>query len=621
MTVAQRAALVALLILAGGRPALAAAHMVRNTEDSGEGSLREAVRDARDGDVVAFGSGVQGEILLTGTLDIDTDVTIKGPGATALTVRGVRGAVVSIDGSVALGGLTVAGGDTPIVLEKGKLTLRECAVVNGTGDGIVNRGGSLALVRSLVADNRGTGIVTEDGSTACVNSTIAGNGGSGLASRGGDVSAANCTIAANGGAGIVTSGGEATVRNTVIAGNVAGCTGPVLSNGYNLTDDSRCGFDGPGDIKTDDPRLGRLAANGGPTQTIALTGGSRAVDGGNPDGCVDPGTGSGLTVDQRGVRRPAGGRCDIGAFEHQPPIAGVVVDRILALIDGDPVTLYELKEFAATDPRMQAALVNEKAAVLDVLITKRLIDKEAERLGINVQEVDVDRYIADIRQRNNLSQEDLEAALRQQGLTLERYRAQVREELQRAQLITREIRSKVNVSPEEVERYYSEHGGGGESGEGGGKEGEQIAISHIFLKIPPGASPDQVAEVEARAEKILENLKGGADFAEVARRESEDGAAQSGGKLGTFKRSELRQSLEEAVADLEAGEFSKPIREANGVHIVRLDEIIVAEGGAGVPKAEIEEIKQQLYAKALEERYNRWLREDLRQRHHVEVTP
>jgi parvulin-like peptidyl-prolyl isomerase len=200
----------------------------------------------------------------------------------------------------------------------------------------------------------------------------------------------------------------------------------------------------------------------------------------------------------------------------------------------------------------------------------------------------------------------------------------VREELQRAQLINREIRGKVSVSPEEIERYYKEHGDGGD-GSGGTREGS-MTISQIFLKLPADATPEQTAEVEARAERIYDELEDGADFAETAKRESEDGAAKSGGSLGTFKPGEMREELEKAVADLKPGEFSQPVRGSTGIHIVRLDaragsEPASAKSDSAIPEGKADEIKEQLYAKALEERYNRWLREDLRQRHHVEVRP
>ena len=240
--------------------------------------------------------------------------------------------------------------------------------------------------------------------------------------------------------------------------------------------------------------------------------------------------------------------------------------------------------------------------------------------GITISDAEIDRYIATIRQRNNLTEEQLDAALAQQGLTRERYRKQIKEELERAQLINREIRGKVSVSPEEIARYQKEQG----TPEAAASD-EQVSISHIVLQIPPGASEAEVEAVMARAGKIYDELEGGADFAEVAKRESEDGAAASGGKLGSFKKGEMRDELEEAVAGLDPGEVSKPVRVENSIHIVRLDERIGAGTGAGtaepISDTAREEIKEKLYTQALEERYARWLKEDLRQKHSVEMLP
>ena len=106
----------------------------------------------------------------------------------------------------------------------------------------------------------------------------------------------------------------------VLQNSIAGgCAGTITSNGYNLSSDGSCNFNGPGDMNNINPDLGPLQYNGGPTQTMALLPGSLAIDGGNPAGCTD-GLGNLLKTDQRGMLRPdsedtAG--CDIGAYERQ----------------------------------------------------------------------------------------------------------------------------------------------------------------------------------------------------------------------------------------------------------------------------------------------------------------
>ena len=101
--------------------------------------------------------------------------------------------------------------------------------------------------------------------------------------------------------------------NSIVAGNTAdsgsNCSGGVTSAGHNLDSGVVCGFSAPGDLSSTDPTLGPLQDNGGPTPTHALLADSPAIDAGDPVGC--PGT------DQRGVRRPQGAGCDIGAVEVQ----------------------------------------------------------------------------------------------------------------------------------------------------------------------------------------------------------------------------------------------------------------------------------------------------------------
>lgn len=621
----------------------AATYTVRNTNAEGEGSLAEALSDVEKGDIVLFGSAVRGTIELEEPLDVDTDVTIKGPGADTVTVKGSGDVTMTLGGTISISGLTIAGGsEAAVTLRRGKVTLLDSAVRDSRGAGVAVNDARLTFVRTLITGNAGPGVVSDDGDIICMNSTVAENGGAGVRSEEGDLQLANCTVADNRGAGVEIGDGKATLRNTLLARNLRACAGTITSQGHNLVDDTSCGFSGAGDVQSDDVRLGSLARNGGPTETLAPTGGSPAIDGGNPAGCADVSQEGMITVDQRGMRRPAGASCDIGAFETPTAVTGTVVNRIVALVDGDPITSYEVRKFAAEDPRLAQSNASS-SDVLEIVITKKVLEKEIEAQGIKVTDADIDRYIANVRERNNINEEQLDIALAQQGMTRARYRQQIKDELERAQLINREIRGKVSVSPEEIERYRKAQGGEDEpdadhepeptpKAAASAGEDEQITISHIVMQIPAGASEEQIAAIEARAAKIHEELEDGADFATVAARESEDGAAKAGGKLGTFKKSEIKDELANAVEGLDPGEISEPVRSARAIHIVRLDERVTAKGG-GEEEVEEEEqvevvtdtareqIKEKLYAQALEERYNRWIKEDLRKRHSVEIKP
>lgn len=609
--------LVSLFCLPVAAPIADAAFVpVLNKNDDGPGSLRQAIATAKDGDEIQFAPDVVGEIRLASRLEVARRLTIRGPGADVLAVVGSSRFAdvfrIETTADLSIEGLTVSGGDSGFENKGGRLRINRCIIRDNTEHGIANEeAGSLRVIGSLITQNAENGIDNPDSGTVfVVNTTVHNNGENGIRNKDGRLTAANCTITDNRESGIVNGEGTATTQNSILAGNRSNCTGSVSSRGYNLSNDASCAFQAAGDLNDRQPLVADLAPNGGPTWTRAPLDGAPAIDGANPDGCMDPITGVLLTTDQRGARRPGGDRCDIGAFETQP--SGVqLINRILSVIDGDPLTLYELERFTSRELGATPLDSPELPTLLDALITKRLIDLEFTEQGLSVREEEIDRYIAGIRQRNQLTEQQLQLALAQQGITMERYRNQIRDELRRAHLINREIRGKVNVTPEDVERYYQAH-------LDDYAKPEQFTISHIVIQLPENASPEQVQEAFQRAEAIHDELEDGKDFAEMAQRYSEDASAESGGSLpGKFKRGQMLDELEETVAGLEPGKFSRPIRSSVGIHIVRLDEV---DATSHEPLADLAaEIKERLYNAALEERYNRWLREDLRARHHVEV--
>jgi peptidyl-prolyl cis-trans isomerase SurA len=288
-----------------------------------------------------------------------------------------------------------------------------------------------------------------------------------------------------------------------------------------------------------------------------------------------------------------------------------VVNRILATIDGEPVTSYEVKQFVESNIRGRRFSASmDQSALLDAVITDKLIQKEVSDKGIIVRDEDIDHYMQTIKERNNLDDEKLQEALKAQGVTLDAYRSQIREEIQREQLVGREIHGRVNVTPEEVQRYYQAHLEEYSTP-------EKLQVAHIVFRLGPDAPPDKVAAVMAKAAEVYERIKKGADFGDMAKLYSEDVSGQNGGDLGWFKQGELLDSLEKAALKLKVGEVSEPVRSPVGIHIVKLE----GREGASHQKLEdlADQIKQQLYSAALEERFQKWLTEELRKRHHVEM--
>lgn len=215
------------------------------------------------------------------------------------------------------------------------VTLSKVTIQNGNhppGGGI-NNSGTLTVNNSTIRRNTAYGLCgtrhchgggIENGGTLTINrSTVSGNsapvGGGGIENYG-PLTVSNSTLSGNSagqGGGI---DGTATLQNSIVANNSGGnCDSTMTSDGYNLSSDNTCNFNGPGDLNNTNPELKKLGNYGGPTETMALPAGSPAIDAGNPSGCTD-GNGHLLKTDQRGYPRPGPHDhhgCDMGAFENQ----------------------------------------------------------------------------------------------------------------------------------------------------------------------------------------------------------------------------------------------------------------------------------------------------------------
>jgi len=186
---------------------------------------------------------------------------------------------------------------------KSTLSNNTTAMTSGSGAGIENIGGTLTVTNSTLSGNNRNGATS---------------GSAGIDNNQGTLNVISSTFSNNGvrDEGSATSG--TTLSNTILA-NVPSpgnnCVGTVIDDGYNISDDETCNFTETTSENGTDPKLASmLANNGGPTQTIALLMGSPAL---NAIPKATNGCGTEIKTDQRGVMRPQGKKCDIGAYEKK----------------------------------------------------------------------------------------------------------------------------------------------------------------------------------------------------------------------------------------------------------------------------------------------------------------
>ncbi|HYA25812.1 MAG TPA: choice-of-anchor Q domain-containing protein [Terriglobales bacterium] len=307
-----------------------------------------AISLASSGDSIMVASATYTENL---TISISLEI-LGAHASTTIVDGGGGGTVVTISGTtpnVTLSKLTIQHGYGQYgggVNNNGTLTMSNVTVANnatsipfGWGGGIYNSAvltvnnstisGNVAHYFCLFGCTGGQGGGIYNARTLMIaNSTVAGNagaeGGSIYNAVGGTLTINSTTLSGNGFINLYNYYGSATLENSIVASATSGgnCSGTstMTSEGYNLSDDTTCNFNGPGDLNNTDPKLGTLGNYGGPTQTIPEMPDSPTIDAGNPSGCTDS-QGHPLKTDQRGYPRPGAHkhdkRCDMGAYESQ----------------------------------------------------------------------------------------------------------------------------------------------------------------------------------------------------------------------------------------------------------------------------------------------------------------
>ncbi len=291
---------------------------------------------------------------------------------------------------------------------------------------------------------------------------------------------------------------------------------------------------------------------------------------------------------------------------------GEVIDRVVAIVNDDIITLSELEERAAQilkqlsrEQANAAGLATQKnellAQVLPQLIDEHLAQEEIKKLHIEVSDQEVDDYIERFAQMNNLSVSALKKRMTAEGLDEKLYRAEMRKQIERHKLVNSQVRSKIVITDEEVLTYWKENNPNASAA-----QGASIYLQHICIPY----TPETKQEARIDAETAWNELKKGKPFEEVAKVWSMVPSKTDGGNLGAFTEKDLAPFIKAAVSELKPGEYSKVTDTPAGFQIFRIKPIKSTEkveaDSADIPK---EQIKEVLFRQKLNKRFEDWMRE------------
>lgn len=246
------------------------------------------------------------------------------------------------------------------------------------------------------------------------------------------------------------------------------------------------------------------------------------------------------------------------------------IDRIIAVVDQVVITENELIERIKTvrsqlekqGGKIPPAEVLQKQ-ILERLINDRLLLQYAAQTGVRVDDTQLDKTVERIAEQNKLSVPDFRAALEQEGISYRKFREDIRNEIIIARLREREVENRVNVTEAEIDNYLTTQSSQGEIQ-------DEFEISHILIRTPEDASPEELQKLREKADEALKQLQEGASFAEVSANMSDAPNALEGGVLGWKTSSQIPELFNDALKPLQPGSLTPVLRSPNGFHILKM---------------------------------------------------
>ncbi len=297
-----------------------------------------------------------------------------------------------------------------------------------------------------------------------------------------------------------------------------------------------------------------------------------------------------------------------------------IVDRIVAVVNDDIITLFELNRaikpyedkihaLGYSEEKERRMLFKVREGVLNQLIDKKIEDQQIKRSNIKISEEQIDQTIERIKEKNFFSDEDLRLALAKDGLTMEAYRNKIKEEILRTRLISLEVKSKIVITEEDIAAYYEKH-----LDMYGGKQ--KYHLRNILIIIPTFADENEKLEIRAKIDEILNELNAGESFETMARDYSESSTAPEGGDLGLFELDSLSPQLQKTIKGMKSGEFTPVLETDQGYQIFFLQEILKTPGKS--LKDVSPEIQRILFEENADKKYQEWI-EGLRKQSAIKI--
>lgn len=294
-----------------------------------------------------------------------------------------------------------------------------------------------------------------------------------------------------------------------------------------------------------------------------------------------------------------------------------MVDKIVAVVNDDIITAHDLNKrlkvvynsinnAPISDGEKQQAMQQVQHEMLNEMIRETLIKQETKKYGIAVTDAEVNDAINTIKANNNFTDDALREALTLQGFDYESYRDEIGRQILSSKLMNRQIRSRVVVTNEDIERYFNTHAAEYQNV-------REYKVWNIFTRWSEYGESREREQALRMIDNLYNQLQAGADFIQLVRT---GGQTYGGGELGFYKINEIAPEYRDYIAGLQPHSYSQIVMSPQVAQIFYVEEIMVGDNQTLADvKPEIEEI---LYRQGMEKRFESWM-EELYAQSHIEI--
>ncbi len=300
--------------------------------------------------------------------------------------------------------------------------------------------------------------------------------------------------------------------------------------------------------------------------------------------------------------------------------ADEIVDRIVAVVNDDIVThleveaemapyLKRIKEARYTAEIEQEMIFRVRRDVVNKLVDQKLSDREIKRYNITVSEEEIDNNIERIKADKKWTDEDFRKVLKAEGLSMESYRKELKQQALRQKLVSRAVKSNIVITPEDVAAYYvdNQEAFAGEV---------KYKLRNIIMRIAAGASIDQKEKAKQKMQQLRSKLIDGNTIEAIIQETGDQSNSLYSNDLGVLKYKDFAPQLKTALEGLPQGAYTPILETPQGYQIFYIEDIL-RENAQSLEEAtpKIEEI---LYKSLAEEAFVKWI-EDLRNNSHIKI--